>query len=76
MLTAEEAHTQGWDFPPMYPYRSISPRTCGNPSCSIEKTVWWQLAMEGKQLSELSEKQIEVIRRIQEEPDIYFKTMH
>ena len=33
ILTPEEAHSQGWDYPPkMGRFRIISPRTC--PNCS------------------------------------------
>lgn len=50
----------------MSSFRILSPRTC--PNCTIEKTVWWALAMEGKSLEDLSKRQIEVLTRINNEP--------
>lgn len=52
--------------PIMSSFRILSPRTC--PNCTIEKTVWWALAMEGKSLEDLSKRQIEVLTRINNEP--------
>ena len=62
-LDSEEAFELGWDYPPrMGKFKVLSPRTC--PNCTIEKTVWWALAMGGKPL----ENQIEVLIRINNEP--------
>lgn len=67
ILTSEEAYNLGWDYPPrMGKFQVLSPRTC--PNCTIEKTVWWALAMEGKPLESLSKRQIEVLTRINNEP--------
>lgn len=47
-------------------FRILSPRTC--PNCTIENTLWWALAIEGKSLEDLSKRQIEVLTRINNEP--------
>lgn len=61
-LTETEAFNAGWDYPPFVgEWGVISPRTCGN--CGIHYTAWWAL-MEDE---ELTEKQLETIRRIQHE---------
>lgn len=59
---------EGWDYPPrMGSFRNLSPRTC--PNCTIEKTVWWALAMEGKSVQDLDDKQIKTLLRIMMEPE-------
>lgn len=66
-IDSEEAFELGWDYPPrMGKFKVLSPRTC--PNCTIEKTVWWALAMETKPLEDLSQKQIDTLVRIQNEP--------
>lgn len=68
VLTPEEAFEEGWDYPPVMGYFGIvSPRTC--PNCSIENTVWWKLSSENASVSELTSKELEVIQRIQNEPE-------
>ena len=67
ILTPEEAYNYGWDYPPrMGGFGIVGPRTCGD--CPINLTVWWALVSEKKAVSELSQKQIETIKRIQGEP--------
>lgn len=66
-LDSEEAFKLGWDYPPyLGTFRVISARTC--PNCSIDETVWWALAIETKPLEDLSQKQIDTLVRIQNEP--------
>ena len=68
ILTPEEAFNEGWDYPPrMGGFGIVGPRTCGD--CPINLTVWWALVSEKKAVSELSQKQIETIKRIQGEPE-------
>lgn len=66
-LSPAAAFDAGWDYPPrMGAFGVLSPRTCGN--CGIQDTVWWALMSEGKSVSGLTSKQLEVVRRIQGEP--------
>ncbi len=68
LLTADEAFAQGWDYPPgIYFFRLLTPRTCGN--CSITKTLWWKLVALKKNLSELTDGEMETLWRIQNEPE-------
>ena len=68
ILTPEAAFNEGWDYPPrMGGFGIVGPRTCGD--CPINLTVWWALVSEKKAVSELSQKQIETIKRIQGEPE-------
>lgn len=68
LLTPEAGYEAGWDMAPyMYPFRTISPRTCGQ--CSIKDTAWWAVAVEGKGLADLTEKQAKAVRRILAEPE-------
>lgn len=63
MLTASEAYSAGWDFPPkMGVWGVVSPRTCGN--CSIHLTAWWQLAAENVTHEDLSDKHKATVKRI------------
>lgn len=56
ILTANQAFALGWDYPPkMGKYGVVSACTCG--SCTIDKTVWWALTVEGKSLDELTDSQ-------------------
>ena len=67
-LTPEEAYEEGWDYPPkMGAFGILSPRTC--PFCSIDKTSWWAIAVEHKSKEELTDEQLETIRRVKNEPD-------
>ena len=67
-LTPKEGFEQGWDYAPyMYPFKVISPRTCGN--CGIDETVWFEIAVKHKTFESLSEKQKETVKRICNEPE-------
>ena len=67
ILTPEEAFMKGWDYPPrMGQFGVVSARTCGD--CAITGTAWWALVCENKSFQELTPKQQETIRRIQQEP--------
>lgn len=66
-LTPKEGYDKGWDYAPyMYPFRVVTPRSC--PNCGITKTVWFELVAKHTPLDKLTEKQIQIIKRIQEEP--------
>lgn len=66
-LTPEEGFHAGWDYAPyMYPFKVISPRTCGN--CSIASTVWWDIAVNHKPFEALTDAQKEAVLRIYSEP--------
>lgn len=68
ILTPREGYENGWDYAPyMFPFGVISPRTCNE--CSIEKTVYWQIAVNHKAISDLTDTQKETIKRIYNEPD-------
>ena len=68
LLTPNEGFEQGWDYAPyMYPFKVISPRTCGN--CGIDETVWFEIAVKHKTFESLSEKQKETVKRIYSEPE-------
>lgn len=67
VLTPNVAFAAGWDYPPrMGAFGVISPRVC--PSCPITDTIWWLLAMEGRSEDALTDRQREVVARIQGEP--------
>ena len=68
ILTPEEGFQRGWDYAPrMYPFRLISPRTCGK--CGIDGTVWWDIVVNHKSFEELTEGQRKTIYRILHEPE-------
>lgn len=72
ILTSKEAFDAGWDYPgeegsSMGFFGVLSPRTCGN--CSITDTAWWAVVTEGKAKEQLSERQIQTIERILQEPE-------
>lgn len=68
-LTAEEAHNQGWDYPPRIGiFGVLSPRTCGD--CAITETAYWAIVVEKKTTAQLSENQLQAVERIMQEPDI------
>ncbi|ULP48019.1 hypothetical protein [Mycolicibacter virginiensis] len=67
ILTPDEAYAAGWDYPPrMGVFGVVSPRTC--PKCPIAETVWWALAMVGRTLDQLTDKQRAAVARILAEP--------
>lgn len=67
VLDSDDAFEQGWDYPPnMGKFGVVSPRTCGD--CSMEKTLWWALAVEKKRPEDLSDRQRETLLRILGEP--------
>ncbi|AIQ45739.1 hypothetical protein R70723_07440 [Paenibacillus sp. FSL R7-0273] len=68
ILTPNQAFDQGWDYPPrMGKFQTVSPRTCG--SCGVTGTLWWSITIEGKQIADLSERQLATLNRILNEPD-------
>lgn len=68
ILTPEQGHDQGWDYPPKIGhFKIISPRTCGN--CGIDRTLWWALSTERKQKADLNKKQLKTLNRILNEPE-------
>lgn len=68
IMTPEEAFNDGWDYPPrMGEFGIVGPRTCGD--CPIIHTAWWALVSEKKDITEMSQKQRETIKRIQGEPE-------
>lgn len=68
VMSSEEAFRKGWDFPPrMGQWGVISPRTC--PTCPMNSTVWWAVAMDGFDAKQLSSQQREVAARIMAEGD-------
>lgn len=68
VIDSDLAFDEGWDYPPrMGKFKVLSPRTC--PNCTIEKTVWWSLAVEGKSIQDLDDKQIKTLLRIMMEPE-------
>jgi hypothetical protein len=68
ILTPTEAYKAGWDYPPrMGQFGVISPRVCRG--CLMNQTVWWALAMDGYTEEMLTERQRQVIARIQSEPE-------
>lgn len=68
-LTSEEAFQAGWDFPPrMDAWGVVSPRSCGN--CTINRTLWWALTVEKKDIDSCTPHQRKVLARILDEmPD-------
>ncbi|MCW1051414.1 hypothetical protein OJ610_00895 [Streptococcus anginosus] len=68
VLDSDEAFELGWDYPPRScSFGTVAARTC--PNCTIEKTVWWALAMEGNSVQDLDDKQIKTLLRIMMEPE-------
>jgi len=68
VLTPEQGHKQGWDYPPaMGQFKIVSPRTCGR--CGINGTLWWAISVEGKQADSFNEKQLQTLNRILNEPE-------
>ena len=75
ILTAREAHDQGWDYSgeggllPEVSFGTIGPRTCS--ACPLSETLWWALSIKKLKIFELSERHCETLSRILREPDIY-----
>lgn len=68
VMTPEQAYSEGWDYPPkMFPFGVLSPRTCGN--CTIDKTLWWRLVTEGLDPKDLTEADLALIERVNNEPE-------
>lgn len=71
-LTAEEAHNDGWDYPPkMGHFGLLSPRTCGE--CGIADTLFWKVNTSGKLPivceGSLTPEELVTWRRIKREPE-------
>lgn len=71
-LTAEEAHNDGWDYPPkMGSFGLLSPRTCGE--CPIADTLFWKVNTSGGLPfvieKRLSPQELVTWRRIKNEPE-------
>jgi hypothetical protein len=63
-LTEKDAYDTGWDYPPFIGlWGVVSPRTCGGPTCSVEKTAYWAVLND----TELSEHHRATITRILQE---------
>ena len=68
ILSPEEAFEAGWDYPPkMGTFGIMSPRTCGD--CPITETVYWKIVMSKGKEPKLTEKDLETIKRIANEPE-------
>ena len=69
VLSPEEAHDQGWDYPPYIgSFGAISPRTCGE--CSITDTLWYAVQVKKSRIPyDLNQHQLEVLVRILGEPE-------
>jgi len=68
MLSVEEAFNDGWDYPPRIgTFGVLSPRTCGD--CAMTDTLWWRLINKQTDMEHLSEKDIELIKRIKGESE-------
>lgn len=66
LLTPDDAYNAGWDFPPrMGTWGVISPRTC--PNCGIKNTVWWAIAIEKRNIDDMTPEQRKVVGRILDE---------
>ena len=72
LLTADEAHEQGWDYPPKIGFFGLlGPRTCGD--CAIMNTLYWKINSSGRLPivieENLSPEELVTWRRIQTEPE-------
>ena len=70
-ITADEAHENGWDYPPYIGYFGmLGPRTCGD--CLLKDTLYWKIRLSCKIPivieSNLSEEELVIWRRIKAEP--------
>lgn len=70
LLTTEQAHRAGWDYPPKIgAWGVISPRTHG--SCPMDKAVWCAIQVKGYDVDQLSPKQRKTVARIlNERPNV------
>lgn len=68
VLEPAEAYRAGWDYPPgMGAFGVLSPRTC--PDCDITTTLYWRiLNNDMKMPTDLSEGEIALIERVNNEP--------
>lgn len=70
-LTAEQAHDEGWDYPPkMGHFGLLSPRTCGD--CRMMDTLFWKVQQQKLPIvfeAELSPEELVTWRRIKAEPE-------
>ena len=70
LLTADEAHKQGWDYPPKIgKFGILSPRTCGN--CQLKDTLFWKVTTSGLPVvveNSLSPSEAITWNRIKNEP--------
>lgn len=67
VLTPEDAHDEGWDYPPkMGVFGVVGPRTCGY--CPINRTVWWAIVVESCSADLLTPTQQQTMMRIHGEP--------
>lgn len=67
-LTEDAAYQGGWDYPPHFGgWGIVSPRTC--PHCSVDTTLWWQVAVEKRSPNELDERHRATLVRILEEAE-------
>lgn len=70
LLTAEEAHKQGWDYPPTIgKFGFLSPRTCGD--CKLTDTLFWKITTGGMHVvveDALSPSEAITWNRIKNEP--------
>jgi len=68
LLSAQEGYDTGWDYPPMMgSFKKVSPRTCR--SCTMDKTLWWELTHNKTPHDELSPKHLLTLERILSEPE-------
>ena len=72
ILTPEEAFEKGWDYPPKIgTFGILSPRTCSN--CATTDTIWWKLVRQNMKPEDLSDKDMETLIRILNEPQSILK---
>lgn len=71
-ITAEEAHNDGWDYPPkMGWFGMLGPRTCGD--CGLADTLFWKVNTSGNLPivceGSLTPEELVTWRRIKKEPE-------
>lgn len=72
LLTAEEAHEKGWDYPPKIGcFGMLGPRTCGD--CRMKDTLFWKVHTSGGlpivREGALTPEELVTWRRIKGEPE-------
>ena len=68
LLTPEQAHAQGWNYPPKKgEFGILSPRICGD--CPVEATAWWAIEVKKIPVEELTFNQQYVFGQINFEPE-------